>query len=169
MKNLIIKLEKKYPRLFEIIRFLFIGGLATILDMCVMAMIIYFPNAELFGGKFYNVFLDKEAANGAIVALGTAAGFLSGLIFNYIFSVIFVYKGDNSSAKTGKGFLTFVVLSLAGLTIQTLGVYVGYKVFNVNEWIMKIIFVFVVLVFNYFTRKKFIFNDKNESEKTKEK
>lgn len=163
MKDFIINLEKKYPRLFEIIRFLFIGGIATLLDMCVMAAVIYFPNASLFDYKFYNVFLFKEVASGLNVALGNVAGFITGLIFNYVFSVIFVYKGDNSSAKTGKGFLSFVLLSLAGLTIQTVGVYVGYEVFNINEWIVKIIFVFIVLIFNYFTRKKFIFKNSDES------
>lgn len=163
MKDLILKLEKKYPRLFEIIRFLFIGGIATLLDMCVMATVIYFPNAALFDYKFYNVFLSKEVASGLNVALGNVAGFITGLIFNYVFSVIFVYKGDNSSAKTGKGFLSFVLLSLAGLTIQTVGVYVGYEVFSINEWIVKIIFVFIVLIFNYFTRKKFIFNNKDKA------
>lgn len=160
MKNLILKLEKEHPRLLEILRFLLIGGFATLIDMCVMALIIYLPNAPLFDNKLYNVFLYKNAVSGLVVAAANACGFLSGLLFNYVFSVIFVYKGDNSSAKTGRGFLGFAALSLAGLTIQTAGVYVGYELLNINEWIVKIIFVFIVLVFNYYTRKKFIFNGK---------
>lgn len=158
MKNFILKLEKEYPRLLEIFRFLLIGGFATLIDMCVMALIIYLPNAPLFDNKLYNVFLYKNAVSGLVVAAANACGFISGLLFNYAFSLIFVYKGDNSSAKTGRGFLGFAALSLAGLTIQTAGVYVGYELLNINEWIVKIIFVFIVLVFNYYTRKKFIFN-----------
>lgn len=157
MKNFILRLKKEHPRLLEIFRFLLIGGCATLIDMCVMALIIYLPNAPLFDNKLYNVFLYKNAVSGAVVAVANACGFICGLVFNYIFSVIFVYKGDNALAKTGNGFLRFALLSLAGLIIQTAGVYVGYELLNLNEWIVKIIFVFIVLIFNYVTRKKFIF------------
>lgn len=160
MKNFILKLEKEHPKLLEIFRFLLIGGFATLIDMCVMALIIYLPNAHLFDNKLYNVFLYKNAVSGVAVAIANVCGFICGLIFNYIFSLIFVYKGDNSSAKTGRGFLGFALLSLAGLIIQTAGVYVGYELLKINEWIVKIIFVFIVLIFNYITRKKFIFSGK---------
>lgn len=167
MKNFILKLEKKYPKLCEAFRFLLIGGFATIIDMLVMAVVIYFPNEALFDYKFINVFLYKDAASGVWVAFGTATGFISGLLFNYAFSVLFVYKGENRKAKTGKGFMLFALFSLAGLIIQTSGVYIGYEILRINEWIVKIVLVFVVLIFNYYTRKKFIFkgekSDNHES------
>lgn len=163
MKNFIIKLENKCPKFCEAFRFLLIGGFATLLDMLVMACVIYFPNAELFDNKFINVFLYKDAASAFWVTFGTATGFVSGLLFNYAFSIIFVYKGDNRSAKTGKGFMLFVLFSLIGLLIQTVGVYVGYEILHINEWVVKIILVFVVLIFNYYTRKKFIFKGEKQS------
>lgn len=157
MKNFILKLESKYPRLCEAFRFLFIGGFATLIDMLVMALIIYFPNEKAFEYSFINVFLYKNVASTFWVTFGTASGFIAGLLFNYAFSVIFVYKGENRLAKSAKGFLLFVLFSLIGLFIQTFGVYIGYEFLHINEWILKVIFVLVVLIFNYFTRKKFIF------------
>ena len=83
-----------------------------------------------------------------------------GLIFNYIFSIIFVFNKSNTDfAKTKKGFLAFSLLSLVGFIIHTLGMALGYGVLHINEWIIKIILTFVVLVFNYISRKKLIFKN----------
>ena len=156
--NLIKKLEEKHPKFCEVIRFLIIGGTATLIDMFVMALVIYFSSKSSFN-SFFDVFINKHSTSGFIVALASALGFVVGLIFNYIFSFKFVYKGNNDFAKTKKGFFFFTGLSLIGLLIQTIGVYIGYSVFNINEWIVKIIFVIIVLIFNYITRKIFIFKN----------
>ena len=64
MINVIKKLNCKYPKTSEIIRFLIIGGLATILDLFVMSIIIYYPNRLLFQNSLINVFLNKRIASG---------------------------------------------------------------------------------------------------------
>ena len=109
------------------------------------------------------MFVGGHSTSGLIVTLASALGFVVGLIFNYVFSYKFVYKGNNEFARTKKGFGIFTILSLIGLTIQTLGVFIGYSLFHFNEWIVKIVFVFIVLIFNYITRKCFIFQNKKEA------
>lgn len=142
----------------EIFRFLVTGCIATLIDFVVMSMFIYLTSSFLFN-SFLDVFLHgKQLAPTYIVVIGTGLGFVISLIFNYILSCCFVFK-NNEKAKTKKGFALFTLLSLVGLSIHLLGMYIGYDLLGVNEWIIKIILTFVVLFFNYITRKKLIFKD----------
>lgn len=163
MSSFIEKIRKIFPRGSEFIRFLIIGGISTLIDMFVMAVVIYLPCRHHFS-NFLSVFTNSSIAPGYLVAIGSLVGFLVGLGFNFVFSIYYVYLGDNKYVKNKKSFLIFTLLSLIGLVIQTAGVFVGYEIFKINEWIMKIIFIVIVLIFNYITRKKFIFN-KNEQKR----
>ena len=137
--------------------------------ICHFTELRVFPSApgllDTFGNNFLNVFFNKGGVSTFIVVIGTGVGFIAGLIFNYIFSLLFVYRVYDKNAKSRKGFILFLLFSLIGLIIQTLGVYIGYGLLNINEWIVKIIFVVIVLVFNYFTRKKYIFKNTESTER----
>ena len=160
MKNLLLKFQKGYPRASEVCRFLLVGGLATLIDMLVMAMVIFIPNHSLFNNNVIDFFLFSNNRAGVLwVVLGTMLGFCVGLVVNYVLSYKFVYVGENKKAKTKKGFLLFLLLSACGLGIQTLGMFLGYGILHLNEWFVKIVLVIIVLAFNYITRKLFIFND----------
>ena len=149
----------------EIIRFLLIGGLATAVDFLLMSLFIFAVCFDDFGGSLWQVFVSgKNIADTWVVVVGTGIGFLGGLIFNYIFSCIFVFE-NTKFAKTKKGFLTFASFSLIGLFIQLLGMYIGYDLMHINEWITKIVLTIVVLIFNYFTRKYIIFKGEVANEK----
>ena len=66
------------------------------------------------------------------------------------------------------GFLLFSLLSAGGLAIHLLGMYLGYDLLHINEWIVKIILTAVVLVYNYITRKVLIFRKKPSGEEKEE-
>lgn len=166
MIELIKEQRQRYPKLCEIIRFLIVGGVATIIDMFVMACIIYFPNKDVFTDGFISVFGGSDNISSLLMVVATAIGFVVGLIFNYIFSIIYVYDGENKTAKTKKGFLVFAVLSAIGLAIQSIGMFIGYSLIGFNEWVVKIVLVLIVLVFNYITRKIFLFNKSNTDDVT---
>ncbi len=160
MINLLKKFEEKNPKLYEIFKFLIVGGLATIIDMLTMALILYIFNPSLYNHNFINTIIGKAEPTSIATIIGTGTGFIMGLIFNYIFSIIFVFNKSNTDfAKTKKGFLAFSLLSLVGFIIHTLGMALGYGVLHINEWIIKIILTFVVLIFNYISRKKLIFKN----------
>ena len=163
MKKLLIMFEEKYPKLFEIFKFLIVGGFATIIDMLAMALVLYLYKPSLYEYNFINTIIGNSSPSNFITVIGTAVGFLFGLIFNYIFSIIFVFNKTNTAfAKTKTGFVSFTLLSSVGLLIHTLGMALGYGVLNINEWLVKIFLTLVVLVFNYVTRKKFIFKKAKE-------
>ncbi len=152
----------QHPRLAEIIRFLIIGGGATLLDMLAMGVVLYAWQPALYP-YFYQVFYGGGAPCTAATVVGTGVGFTTGLIFNYVFSILFVFH-EAGRSRSVKGFLLFAVLSLIGLGIHLLGMYLGYNCLHINEWLVKIVLTIVVLVYNYVTRKVLVFN----SPKTKE-
>ena len=152
---------EKHPLLWEIFKFLIVGGGATAVDFATMSAVIYFFAPEEYG-NFSEVFFGSAYTPSTIATVtGTTIGFLAGLVFNYIFSLIFVFTAsDTSKAKTAGGFMVFAVLSSVGLMIHIVGMYVGYDLLKINEWIVKIILTLIVLFFNYVTRKKILFSTK---------
>lgn len=155
------------PLTREIVRFLLVGGGATIVDFLAMSLVLWAMQPAIYP-NFLSVFLGgtQEPSTLATV-IGTGCGFLVGLAFNYIFSVLFVYK-EKGNSKTMGGFLLFSLLSAGGLAIHLLGMYLGYDLLHINEWIVKIILTAVVLVYNYITRKVLIFRKKPSGKEKKE-
>lgn len=165
-ENKLIKLyrefDSKHKTLCEVIRFIIIGGIATLIDWLVMGIVLYCFEPSLYP-HFYNVWIGKIGEPKTIATvLGTGIGFLVSLFFNYLLSVIFVYE-DKGNSKSAKGKILFVILSTIGLGINMLGMWFGRDVCHMNEWITKVIMTIIVLIYNYLTRKKFIFK-KEETE-----
>lgn len=161
MEKYLEKVREKYPKSSEIFRFLVVGTIATIIDMFVMAMVIYKFNGQNHS-SFFDVFASSSNSSSLLVTIATGIGFVVGLVVNYFLSIYYVYQGENRNAKTKKGFLLFAILSFIGLLIQTVGMYIGLSMFHFNEWLIKIVLVFVVLIFNYITRKIFIFKNSDK-------
>jgi len=153
---------ENHATLAEIIRFLIIGGIATIIDFLVMGLVVYLFNPSLYSG-FLDVYIGSVEPSTVATIVGTGAGFLLGLVFNYIFSVKFVYINKGNSKST-TGFVMFTVLSVIGLGIHLLGMWVGYDVLKINEWIVKIVLTIVVLIYNYISKKLLIFKKNKKTE-----
>ena len=150
----------------EIIRFLLVGGLATV---CDYAVYLFFRKVALPA----ELFLGSAVWNAASAVIATTLGFLVGLLINWVLSVIFVFRDGKRSVdvKSKKDFIKFTVIALIGLAFTQIAVGVGvllipsFLLFGVeqflslgwNEWMLKAVTTCIVLVFNYFARKKFIF------------
>ena len=158
MRNLLKKLWHN-ATFWEIIRFLIVGGCATIADFLTMSLVLYWMQPEIYPSFLSIFFGGTEEPSTAAAVLGTGCGFLAGLIVNYIFSVLFVYR-EKGNSKSVSGFLFFALLSAGGLAIHLAGMYLGYDLLHIDEWIVKIFLTAVVLVYNYLTRKFFIFRKK---------
>lgn len=161
MRKLLQKFTEQHSRLAEIARFLIVGGSATVVDYLAMGVVLYLFNPDLYP-HFYNVWIGGANPSTIATIVGTGVGFIAGLIFNYIFSILFVFheKGESRSAK---GFLLFSLFAFGGLCIHLLGMYLGYDLLHINEWIIKTFLTLVVLVYNYVTRKLFIFKPQNST------
>lgn len=157
---------KEKHRLFcEFARFIIVGGIATIIDWLVMGIVLYCFEPSLYP-NFFNVWIGKTGEPKTIATvIGTGLGFTVSLFFNYLLSVLFVYDNQGNS-KTAKGRVLFVILSIVGLGINMLGMWFGRDVCKLNEWIVKVIMTIIVLIYNFITRKIFIFKSNGGEIKT---
>jgi putative flippase GtrA len=154
--------QSKKELILEMIRFLIVGGIATLVDYAVF----YFCNLIVFKALDTNLNL----------ILSTALGFTVGLLTNW-FLQKFVYRYITKRQTRSKAvFIKFVVISLIGLLITELGINIAapiyptleLTIFNITfqfwKLFMKVLMTCVVLVFNYIGRKYFVFKFENPEE-----
>jgi putative flippase GtrA len=148
-KEIPVQINKRisrYRELFhEFLRYVLVGGIAFIVDM----LVLYLSRTLLF---------SHMGHTGILIA--TALGFTAGLVFNYIFSLLFVFKQIDENAKRHKirSFVLFVIIGIIGLLITELCMYAGINLFG-EEWylVVKIFTAGLVLLWNYAGRKILIF------------
>ena len=153
IKDLVGKIRKN-EIIKEIFRFLIVGFIATLVDYLVTGLYEYIVSRESFG-SFLEVFSKKDIKT-SVVLVATTLGFLSGLLVNYICSIMFVYK-EKGYSQTKLGFLVFTILSLVGLLISNIGMYIGYDLLKINQWVVKVVMTFVVMIYNYVSKRLIIF------------
>ncbi len=159
------KMTKK-QLLLEILRFLIVGGFATLVDYAVFYLFRKWllPPALIEGSGGWDT---------ASLVIATALGFCAGLTVNWILSVRFVFRNvkDKEKSRSKKSFAVFALIGLIGLGITELGMHLGVsflpeiKLFSTTsflglawkEWIMKVVMTCLVLVWNYLGRKLFVF------------
>ena len=86
--------------------------------------------------------------------LASAISFTASVIVNYILSMKFVFKSKNQN-KTNE-FIIFVLLSIGGLIINQLIMWVGVRKLSAYYLYVKIFAMVFVPVYNFVTRKIFI-------------
>jgi len=130
----------------EFIRYCFVGGVAFLADYAAL-------------------WLTKEYVFGSFLCglyLATGAGFLIGLVVNYVLSLKFVFTQakDAKSGRTFGAFAVFGIVGLVGLALTELGMWVGVVLAGLHYMVVKLVVTVIVLMWNYLGRKLFIFNAK---------
>lgn len=142
-----MRLNDRVKSLFrEFARYLVVGGTAFLVDYGVL----YLSKTLLF------------ASMGDIgVYLATALGFLAGLTYNYILSLVWVFQSakDQKKGRTVGAFLVFCVIGVIGLLLTEGGMFLGYQLLHINYMIVKLFVAAFVLLWNYGARKILIFKD----------
>ena len=128
MKKLIDKFLKN--KLFvQIIKFGIVGFLAFVVDYLSLILFKEVFHIDLF--------------------ISTFLAFSISVIFNYILSIKYVFTVDNQK----NNFVPFVILSIIGLLLTELIMYLGTDICKINYLIVKIIATCIVMIFNFITRK----------------
>jgi hypothetical protein len=136
LKLLHIKVSKKTENLLiQIFKFGIVGGIAFLIDYIVL-------------------FCCKEFI-GLSVLLSAAIAFTVSVIYNYIASVKWVFD-VNKEKSAKKNFVIFIILSIIGLIITEIIMWIGSDIMKINYLIVKIIATAIVMVFNFITRKMFL-------------
>ena len=125
---------KSNKLLMQILKFGVVGGTAFIID--------------------YGIFTILSQLLGIHYLIASIASFTISVIYNYILSIKWVF--DVSKKQTSKEFIVFVILSVIGLGINSLIMYLSVDLMHIHEMISKIIATAIVMVYNFITRKIFI-------------
>jgi len=118
----------------QLIKFGIIGGFAFLIDYSLLYTLTEFL------GIYY--------------LYSSIISFTISLIFNYIASIKWVF--DVSKKQTLKDFSIFVLLSLIGLGINQLIMYIMVEKARIWYMFSKIVATIIVMVWNFITRKIFI-------------
>lgn len=119
----------------QIIKFGFVGGTAFVIDAGLLFLLTEFC------GIHYLI-------SGMI-------SFTASVIYNYILSVKWVFDAKKDANKTQE-FIVFIVLSVIGLGINQLFMWLFVDMMHIYYMLSKIIATVIVMVYNFITRKIFL-------------
>ena len=119
----------------QMIKFGFVGFLCFFIDWGIMVFL-----TEVFGIN---------------PLISSAVSFTVSVTVNYILSVTFVFETDKNANK-GSQFVIFVLLSIVGLGVNELCMWLGTDLLGIHYMITKVGATAVVMVYNFITRKIFI-------------
>lgn len=127
-------LEKNQDTRIQFFRYIFVGGVATIIDM----------------GSLY-VFTSMVGIHYLISA---AIAFVFGVMANYLMSIVWVFK---TTGNFKREITLFVIIGLGGLILNEIIIWLLVEKVSLYYMIAKAIAVVIVLVWNFGMRKKFVF------------
>ena len=117
------------------IKFGFVGVLCFFIDYGIMVFL-----TEVFGINYM---------------VSSTVSFSVSVTVNYILSVAFVFETDKDKNKI-KEFIVFVLLSIVGLGVNELCMWLVTDLMGIHYMITKIGATAIVMVYNFVTRKMFI-------------
>ena len=86
--------------------------------------------------------------------ISSIISFTISLAYNYILSIFWVF--DVKKKQTIKEVLVFAILSIFGLGINQLVMYIGVDLCHIYYMFCKVLATIIVMVYNFITRKIFI-------------
>ena len=128
-------MSNKNKLLSQIIKFGFVGGTAFVIDAGLL-------------------FLLTEFCGIHYLISGTIS-FTASVIYNYILSVKWVFDAKKDANKTQE-FIVFIVLSVIGLGINQLFMWLFVDMMHIYYMLSKIIATVIVMIYNFITRKLFL-------------
>lgn len=141
--------NKKKQLIMEFLRYIIVGGVSFLVDAGVLAAV-----KEVF---------YRENCTPGQMAICVAAGFVAGLICNYLLSSLFVFRSaeQKESGRNFRAFLIYAVVGLIGFGLTELGMYIGTAIVGSDGlWylLIKCFVAGIVLIWNYVGRKIFVYH-----------
>ena len=135
----ILKIYKKYE---EIINYIIVGGLTTIVSLLTYYICVF----TILNSKFV---LQLQLAN--------IISWISCVTFAYFTNRKYVFKSKNTN-KLKEGF-NFYLSRISTLIIDMLFMMLFVTIFSINDKIAKLLVQFIILVLNYVFSKLFVFKN----------
>ena len=120
--------------MLQLIKFAIVGVIAAVVDVGVLVGL-------------------KELLS-VDVLFASAVSFSVSVTVNYLLSMTFVFKSKKQSKL--KEFVVFVLLSVGGLCLNQLILWIGVNFTSVYYLVVKFLAMIIVPVYNFVTRKMFL-------------
>lgn len=138
MKQVIQKVKKLIKKHKELIKYLVIGVLTTVINYIIFAILVKLAN------------IDMHVSN--IIA------WIVSVIFAYFTNKLFVFESKSFEFKViGKEVLKFGAARVFSLLLEEVTLYIFVNLLNMNELIIKLIANVIVIIVNYILSKFIIF------------
>lgn len=144
-KNLIEFIKEKYTKYKEILNYLIVGVLTTVISL---------------GSYYALVFTILNPKNGIQLQIANITSWILSVTFAYISNRIFVFKSKEKNIF--KEATKFYMARVSTLLIDMLFMFLFVSIANMNDKVAKIIVQIVILVLNYVFSKLFVFNGKTK-------
>lgn len=128
----------------------------------------FFRHAVIGGTAFlidYGILILLTEVAGLYYLWSATISFVVSLIFNYRFSMRYVFKRRTDISRE-KEFLIFLVLSVIGLLLNTLLLWIMVDHTHIHYLIAKLLATGIVTIYNFFSRKRFLEKKKGKKAKT---
>lgn len=119
----------------QFMKFGVVGAVAFVIDYGLLALL-----TEVFGVNYL---------------VSATISFTASVVFNYIASMRYVFTHKEGMSRR-REFVIFVVLSVIGLVINNACMWAGVELFGIHYLVTKIAATFIVMIWNFVTRKIFL-------------
>lgn len=150
----------------ELLRFLIVGVICTLVDLGVSSLVQYVIYTDTATKTILGITITLNIFFAALF------GFIFGVVTNYVLSIFIVFKNveNKKTSRSVRGFVIFFILSAIGFLINYAIKEVGNMIIPMENNYLWFIFVFgvatfVVLIYNYISRKLFLFKPQKGEEK----
>ena len=121
----------------QFFRYVFVGGIATVVDWGVLYVL--------------------TSVCGIYHLVSAVVSFIAGLMTNFFLSKLLVFKANEAKVDSLTEFLGYALIGVVGLGLTELIMYVGTDCFGLYYMIPKVLATVIVLIWNYFARKKLLY------------
>lgn len=139
---MINKLKKMYKKYKEIINYLIIGGLTTVVSLVsfyLVRILIFTKDTQL----------DIQISN--------IISWIFAVLFAFITNKKYVFESKTTGTKKIKEMIKFYLSRLTTLIIDMVTMWILTAPLNINDKVSKIIVQFIIVVLNYVFSKLFVF------------
>lgn len=134
IRSLLTEKENRIRLIHQVLKFGVVGGIAFLIDYSLLCFLTEFFHIHYI--------------------VSSVISFTISLMFNYVASIYWVF--DVQKKQTYKETIVFIILSIIGLGINELIMYLMTDISGIDYKFSKLFATAIVMVWNFVTRKIFI-------------